>query len=148
MAGRNARAGQRLRQRDLAVQLAGQLIEVLYNDDMRFDPCGGGGFEQLCDGRQKFGPRTAHPEQPRRKCTRCDCFVQRVYDRGVPAAVADHKQAEAAARLDQNTPQPGVLLAQLLGNVFQLLRLNRPGSDGGSVLSGGWRDGPIFEAPS
>ncbi len=26
--------------------------------------------------------------------------------------------------------------------------LNRPGSDGGSVLSGGWRDGPVFEAPS
>jgi 4-aminobutyrate aminotransferase-like enzyme len=26
--------------------------------------------------------------------------------------------------------------------------LNHPGSDGGSVLSGGWRDDPIFEAPS
>jgi hypothetical protein len=26
--------------------------------------------------------------------------------------------------------------------------LNHPGSDGGSVLSGGWRDGPVFEAPS
>jgi transposase, IS30 family len=26
--------------------------------------------------------------------------------------------------------------------------LNHPGSDGGSVLSGGWRDGPIFKAPS
>ena len=26
--------------------------------------------------------------------------------------------------------------------------VNRPGSDGGSVLSGGWRDGPVFEAPS
>ena len=25
--------------------------------------------------------------------------------------------------------------------------LNHPGSDGGSVLCGGWRDGPIFEAP-
>jgi hypothetical protein len=26
--------------------------------------------------------------------------------------------------------------------------VNHPGSDGGSVLSGGWRDGPVFEAPS
>jgi hydroxymethylbilane synthase len=26
--------------------------------------------------------------------------------------------------------------------------VNHPGSDGGSVLSGGWRDDPIFEAPS
>jgi hypothetical protein len=28
------------------------------------------------------------------------------------------------------------------------VKVNHPGSDGGSVLSGGWRDGPIFKAPS
>ncbi len=32
-------------------------------------------------------------------------------------------------------------------HVLHQHKLNHPGSDGGSVLSGGWRNDPIFEVP-
>jgi sec-independent protein translocase protein TatA len=41
-------------------------------------------------------------------------------------------------------------MARAVGQSARILKgeMNHPGSGGGSVLSGGWRDGPIFEAPS
>jgi hypothetical protein len=48
-------------------------------------------------------------------------------------------------------PQVGRLhRGRILGTALEPTdrRVNHPGSDGDSVLSGGWRDGPIYEAPS
>jgi transcriptional regulator with XRE-family HTH domain len=69
--------------------------------------------------------------------------------------LAEHVRVERStiARWEsgETAPQPWFrpkVARALQLSLEQLDELNHPGSDGGSVLSGGWRDGPIFEAPS
>ena len=85
-----------------------------------------------------------------------DPYVPEVF-RELPADRVIHSTQYCSRIAETPTDRPiraVVGRAQSAAEMFMALHqdlplsVDHPRSDGGSVLSGGWRDGPIFEAPS